>query len=57
MSQPGLWTDEDLERILGHYGAFIVVTNWAQVFLNAFHFGMDLQEAVNAPRFSTWSFS
>jgi gamma-glutamyltranspeptidase / glutathione hydrolase len=27
-----------------------------QVFLNAFHFGMDLQEAVNAPRFSTWSF-
>jgi gamma-glutamyltranspeptidase/glutathione hydrolase len=27
-----------------------------QVFLNAFHFGMELQEAVNAPRFSTWSF-
>jgi gamma-glutamyltranspeptidase/glutathione hydrolase len=27
-----------------------------QVFLNAFHFGMDLQEAVNAPRFATWSF-
>lgn len=27
-----------------------------QVFLNVFHFGMDLQEAINAPRFSTWSF-
>jgi gamma-glutamyltranspeptidase/glutathione hydrolase len=27
-----------------------------QVFLNAFHFEMDLQEAVNAPRFATWSF-
>ena len=27
-----------------------------QVFLNAFHFGMDVQEAINAPRFSTWSF-
>jgi gamma-glutamyltranspeptidase/glutathione hydrolase len=27
-----------------------------QVFLNAFHFGLDLQEAVNAPRFATWSF-
>jgi gamma-glutamyltranspeptidase/glutathione hydrolase len=27
-----------------------------QVFLNVFHFGMDLQEAINAPRLSTWSF-
>lgn len=27
-----------------------------QVFLNFFHFGMDLQEAINAPRFSTWNF-
>jgi gamma-glutamyltranspeptidase/glutathione hydrolase len=27
-----------------------------QVFLNIFHFGMDIQEAINAPRFSTWSF-
>ncbi len=27
-----------------------------QVFLNHFHFGMDVQEAINAPRFSTWSF-
>jgi gamma-glutamyltranspeptidase / glutathione hydrolase len=27
-----------------------------QVFLGVFHFGMDLQEAIDAPRFSTWSF-
>jgi gamma-glutamyltranspeptidase/glutathione hydrolase len=27
-----------------------------QVLLNVFHFGMDVQEAINAPRFSTWSF-
>jgi len=27
-----------------------------QVFLNVFHFGMDVQEAINAPRVSTWSF-
>lgn len=27
-----------------------------QVFLAVFHFGLDLQEAIDAPRFSTWSF-
>jgi gamma-glutamyltranspeptidase / glutathione hydrolase len=27
-----------------------------QMLLNVFHFGMDLQEAINAPRVSTWSF-
>jgi gamma-glutamyltranspeptidase/glutathione hydrolase len=27
-----------------------------QVFLNIHHFGMDIQEAIDAPRFSTWSF-
>jgi gamma-glutamyltranspeptidase/glutathione hydrolase len=27
-----------------------------QVLLNKFHFGLSIQEAVNAPRFSTWSF-
>jgi gamma-glutamyltranspeptidase / glutathione hydrolase len=27
-----------------------------QFFLNVFHFGMDIQEAINAPRVSTWSF-
>jgi gamma-glutamyltranspeptidase / glutathione hydrolase len=27
-----------------------------QVFLNAFHFGMDIQEAIEQPRFATFSF-
>lgn len=27
-----------------------------QVFLNIFHFGMDIQEAIEAPRFASWSF-
>lgn len=27
-----------------------------QVFLNVFHFGMDVQAAIDAPRFSTWTF-
>jgi gamma-glutamyltranspeptidase/glutathione hydrolase len=27
-----------------------------QVFLNVFHFGLDVQEAIEAPRVSTWSF-
>jgi gamma-glutamyltranspeptidase / glutathione hydrolase len=27
-----------------------------QVLLNLEHFGMELQQAINAPRFSTWSF-
>jgi gamma-glutamyltranspeptidase/glutathione hydrolase len=27
-----------------------------QFFVNVFHFGMDIQEAINAPRVSTWSF-
>lgn len=37
-------------------GGDMQVQAMAQVFLNAFHFGMDIQEAINAPRFSTWSF-
>ncbi|WP_345801650.1 gamma-glutamyltransferase [Microbacterium sp. AZCO] len=37
-------------------GGDMQVQAMLQVFLNAFHFDMDLQEAVNAPRFSTWSF-
>jgi gamma-glutamyltranspeptidase/glutathione hydrolase len=27
-----------------------------QVFLNVFHFGMDVQEAIEVPRFGSWSF-
>lgn len=37
-------------------GGDMQVQAMLQVLLNFFHFGMDLQEAVNAPRFSTWSF-
>lgn len=37
-------------------GGDMQVQAMLQVFLNVFHFDMDLQEAVNAPRFSTWSF-
>lgn len=37
-------------------GGDMQVQAMLQVVLNAFHFGLDLQEAVNAPRFSTWSF-
>ncbi|MET0829475.1 MAG: gamma-glutamyltransferase [Microbacterium sp.] len=37
-------------------GGDMQVQAMLQVFLNAFHFDMELQEAVNAPRFSTWSF-
>ena len=37
-------------------GGDMQVQAMLQVFLNVFHFGMDVQEAINAPRFSTWSF-
>ena len=37
-------------------GGDMQVQAMLQVFLNTFHFGMDVQEAINAPRFSTWSF-
>jgi gamma-glutamyltranspeptidase/glutathione hydrolase len=37
-------------------GGDMQVQAMLQVFLNHFHFGLPLQEAVNAPRFSTWSF-
>jgi gamma-glutamyltranspeptidase/glutathione hydrolase len=41
---------------IGCPGGDMQVQAMLQVFLNAFHFGMELQEAVDAPRFSTWSF-
>jgi gamma-glutamyltranspeptidase/glutathione hydrolase len=37
-------------------GGDMQVQAMLQVLLNRFHFGMDLQQAINAPRFSTWSF-
>ena len=42
--------------VFGCPGADMQVQAMLQVFLNAFHFQMDIQEAINAPRFSTWSF-
>jgi gamma-glutamyltranspeptidase/glutathione hydrolase len=37
-------------------GGDMQVQAMLQVLLNSEHFGMDLQQAINAPRFSTWSF-
>ncbi|MBY6412851.1 gamma-glutamyltransferase [Rhodococcus sp. BP-252] len=37
-------------------GGDMQVQAMLQVFLNAFHFGMDIQDAITSPRFSTWSF-
>jgi gamma-glutamyltranspeptidase / glutathione hydrolase len=37
-------------------GGDMQVQAMLQVLLNHVHFGLELQEAVNAPRFSTWSF-
>ena len=37
-------------------GGDMQVQAMLQVFLNSFHFGMDIQEAIDAPRVSTWSF-
>jgi len=40
----------------GTPGGDVQVQAMLQVFLNAFHFGMDIQEAIEAPRFATFSF-
>jgi gamma-glutamyltranspeptidase / glutathione hydrolase len=37
-------------------GGDMQVQAMLQVFLGVFHFGLDIQEAIDAPRFSTWSF-
>jgi gamma-glutamyltranspeptidase/glutathione hydrolase len=37
-------------------GGDMQVQAMLQFFLNVFHFGMDVQEAIDAPRVSTWSF-
>jgi gamma-glutamyltranspeptidase / glutathione hydrolase len=37
-------------------GGDMQVQAMLQVLLNRFHFGLSMQESVNAPRFSTWSF-
>jgi len=40
----------------GAPGGDVQVQAMLQVFLNAFHFGMDIQEAIEAPRFASFSF-
>lgn len=42
--------------VWGCPGGDMQVQAMLQVFLNVFHFGMDVQDAISAPRFSTWSF-
>ena len=40
----------------GTPGGDVQPQSMVQMFLNVFEFGMDVQQAVEAPRFSTWSF-
>ena len=40
----------------GAPGGDVQVQAMLQVFLNTFHFGMDIQEAIEQPRFATFSF-
>jgi gamma-glutamyltranspeptidase/glutathione hydrolase len=40
----------------GTPGGDVQIQAMLQVFLNVFHFGMEIQQAIEAPRFATWSF-
>ena len=40
----------------GTPGGDVQPQSMVQLFLNVFEFGMDVQQAIEAPRFSTWSF-
>jgi len=48
--------DDGSVLAFGCPGGDMQVQAMLQVFLNAFHFGLDIQDAINAPRVSTWSF-
>ncbi len=48
--------DDGSVLAFGCPGGDMRVQAMLQVFLNAFHFGMDVQQAIDAPRFSSWSF-
>jgi gamma-glutamyltranspeptidase/glutathione hydrolase len=50
-----VWDDGSVMPF-GCPGGDMQVQAMLQVLLNVEHFGMDLQQAINAPRFSTWSF-
>jgi gamma-glutamyltranspeptidase/glutathione hydrolase len=48
--------DDGSIMVFGCPGGDMQAQAMAQVFLNIFHFGMDVQDAIEEPRFSTWSF-
>ena len=48
--------DDGSDIPFGAPGGDVQVQAMLQVFLNSFHFGMDIQEAIEQPRFATFSF-
>jgi gamma-glutamyltranspeptidase/glutathione hydrolase len=48
--------DDGSVFVFGCPGGDMQVQAMLQVFLGVFHFGLDVQEAIDAPRVSTWSF-
>jgi gamma-glutamyltranspeptidase/glutathione hydrolase len=48
--------DDGSVFVFGCPGGDMQVQAMLQVFLGVFHFGLDIQEAIDQPRFSTWSF-
>jgi gamma-glutamyltranspeptidase / glutathione hydrolase len=48
--------DDGSVFVFGCPGGDMQAQAMLQVFLNVFHFGLDVQEAIDAPRVSTWSF-
>lgn len=48
--------DDGSVFVFGCPGGDMQVQAMVQVFLGVFHFGLDVQEAIDAPRVSTWSF-
>jgi gamma-glutamyltranspeptidase/glutathione hydrolase len=48
--------DDGSVFVFGCPGGDMQAQAMLQVFLNVFHFGHDVQEAIDAPRVSTWSF-
>jgi gamma-glutamyltranspeptidase / glutathione hydrolase len=48
--------DDGSVFVFGCPGGDMQAQAMLQVFLNVFHFGLDVQQAIDAPRVSTWSF-
>jgi gamma-glutamyltranspeptidase/glutathione hydrolase len=48
--------DDGSVFVFGCPGGDMQVQAMLQVFLGVFHFGLDIQDAIDAPRVSTWSF-